>query len=432
MKITQHLKKISWTVADKSTFVLYGIATVVMLQVTDSFELGIFTLFNNLHNFIMAIGGYLGLQSLLHFSADENEKPLINTYAIINLIIVILLFNVLIFLFREPIANILNEPNLITVFQAITFLMLLTIPRYFSIYIMYRELKIFRLFITNIVYFGTMSGLIFYCVITSRFLTYIDIIYITYIGSGLSVIVGFILTFQYWKFSLKGATKYLEVVKFSLKYAVQGITLTLPKNLDVFAIQLFFGTHIVGLYAPAKTIFRFIDDAMNTVYSIIYTPTVKYFAANDIFSLNKLISKVISILMIFFTVITVICWFGGSDILEYFLPEKFILAIPFFNILLLSSILMPITLLCTTISASGKPELVSKFTLYSFIFWLASFVVIGKYFQEYEKLVAAPNLIFVGVLSLFLFRYASKNFDLKFKQLFRSIPDFYNLLRKKF
>jgi O-antigen/teichoic acid export membrane protein len=246
----------------------------------------------------------------------------------------------------------------------------------------------------------------------------------------LSAIVGFILTFNYWKFSLKGATKYLEVVRYSVKYAVTGTTLTLPKHLDVFAIQLFFGTHIVGLYAPAKTIFRFIDDAMNTVYTIIYAPTVKYFAVNDIFSLNKLISKAISVLMIGFTFITVICWLGGSNILEYFLPERFILAIPFFNILMLSSILLPITLLCTTISASGKPELVSKYTVYSFIFWVVSFYVIGNYFQEYEKLIAIPNLIFTAILSLFLFRYANKNYDLRFKQLFRSIPDFYNLLKK--
>jgi O-antigen/teichoic acid export membrane protein len=431
MKITQHLNKISWSVADKTTFALYGIATIAVLQVTNSIEFGLFTLFNNLHNFILAIGSYLGLQSLLHFSSDENEKPLINTYSLINLTIVISFITVIIFLFQNQIANILNEPNVIVIIQSLPVLMLISIPRYFVVFIMYRELKMLQVFVANLVYFGTMSGIIFYCVFTNRFLYCTDMIHITYLGSALSTVVAFILTFNYWKFSLKGATKYLDVVRYSAKYAVTGITLTLPKTLDVFAIQLFFGTHIVGLYAPAKTIFRFIDDAMNTVYAMIYAPTVKYFAANDIHSLNKLISKAISILMIGFIFITVICWSGGSNILEYFLPERFVLAIPFFNILMLSAILMPITLLITTISASGKPEIVSKYIIYSFVFWAISFYVIGTYFQEHEKLVAIPNLIFTAILSFFLFRYANKNYTLKFKQLFRSIFDFYSLILSK-
>lgn len=430
MKITQHLNKISWSVADKTTLVLYGIATIAILQVTDNIELGLFTLFINLHNFILAIGSYLGLQSILHFSADENEKPLINTYSLINLTIVISVLTVLIFLLKNQIANILNEPNIIIILQALPLIMLISIPRYFAVYIMYRELKMLQVFVANLMYFGTMSGIIFYCVFTNRFLYCDDIIHITYFGSALSTIVAFILTSKYWRFSLKGMTKYFDIVRYSAKYAITGITLTLPKTLDVFAIQLFFGTHIVGLYAPAKTIFRFVDDAMNTVYAMIYAPTVKYFSANDIHSLNKLISKAISILMICFIFITVICWSGGSDILEYFLPERFVLAIPFFNILMLSSFFMPITLLITTISASGKPEIVSKYIIYSFIFWVISFYVIGNYFNEYEKLLAIPNLIFTVILSFFLFRYANKNYNLKFKQLFRSIPDFYALIKK--
>ena len=432
MKITNHLGKISWSAADKATYVLYGIALIAILQITDYTELGLFTLFNNLHNFILAIGGYLGFQSLLHFSSNEKEKPLINTYAMINASIVVFFLTVVIFLLQTKIADLLNEPNLFIIIQSLSFLLLFSIPRYFAIFIMYRELKMFKVFIANLVYFGTMSIFIFYCVFTNKFLHFTDIINITYIGTILSAIVAFVLTFNYWKFSFKGITKYLDVVNYSMKYAVTGITLTLPKTLDVFAIQLFFGTHIVGLYAPAKTIFRFVDDAMNTIYAMIYAPSVKYFSSNDIFSLNKLTSKAISVLMVGFMFITLICWCGGSNILEYFLPEKFILAIPFFNILMLSAVFMPITLLGTTISASGKPEIVSKYIIYSFIFWVGSFCVIGTYFNEYEKLIAIPNLVFTVIFSFFLFRYANKNYDLKFRQLFRSIPDFYHLLRNKF
>ena len=53
---------------------------------------------------------------------------------------------------------------------------------------------LFFLFLLNLAYFGTMSGMIIYNVICSNFLTYSDLINITYIGSFASVTFGMILT----------------------------------------------------------------------------------------------------------------------------------------------------------------------------------------------------------------------------------------------
>jgi O-antigen/teichoic acid export membrane protein len=147
--------------------------------------------------------------------------------------------------------------------------------------------------------------------------------------------------------------------------------------------------------------------------------------------LNKLITKSISLLIICFGFLTLLCWLGVSNSLSYFLPEKFLLAIPFFNILMLSSIILPFTLLNTTVIASGKPEIVAKYTLFSFPFWLGSYYIIGNYFKEYEALIALPYFVFTLVLSLFLFRYANKHYQFKPKQIFRSIPDAYSFISTK-
>ncbi|MPN34516.1 hypothetical protein SDC9_182010 [bioreactor metagenome] len=164
---------------------------------------------------------------------------------------------------------------------------------------------------------------------------------------------------------------------------------------------------------------------------MIYAPSVKCFANNDMVSLNKLISKSISLLMISFTGLTIACWLCAPTVFSYFLPERFISATPFFNVLMLSSIVLPLTLLSTTISASGKPEIVAKYILYSLATWIVSFYIIGNFLQNYEILVAVPNFIFNLILAVFLFRYASKHYNLRFRQLFRSIPDFYYFILQK-
>ncbi len=432
MRLTEHLNKISWSIADKSTYVLYGIATIAILRVTNDIEFGIFTLFNSLHNLILNISDSFALQSILQFSAFEEEKPRINLIAIFNHIIVVSVFVSLILIFSYPLADTLGEPKIIELSKALPILAMFSIPRYFCNRIMYRELKIFRLFLTNLVYFGTMSGIIIYCIIYDIFLSYKSIIYITYIGAAAGTLVAILLTLSYWKFSLKGKTKYLDVIKFSFKYTITGIILPLPKYCDVFIVQYFFGTSIVGLYAPAKNIFRFVDEAINTVSSLIYAPSVKFIVKKDIKSLNSLLSKSISVMFVGFIILTILCFIGISDYFSSFLPNKFSDSIPIFNFLMLASILLPITLLNTPINAIGKSEVIAKYVLISIIFWGLSFIVIGVYFNSYINLIPVPFIIFLLVLSILLFRYSKKHFDIKFIQLFRVIPDAIMFIKRKF
>jgi O-antigen/teichoic acid export membrane protein len=431
MRISAHFNKISWSVADKLMYVLYGVATIGALQITNEIELGIFTLFNYLHNFILALGDFLGLQAIFQFSADESEKPRVNALSMLNQIIVVTIFVGIVFLFRFPLANLLEQPNLVIVAESLPILALLSIPRYFSVRILYRELKIFRLFVINLVYFGSMSGIIFYCIFTNRFLHFIDFINVTYIGSALAAIISVIISYEFWKFSFKGFIKYSEIVSFSLKYAITGISLLLTKSLDVFIIQYFWGTHLVGIYSVAKTIFRFIDEAINTITAMIYTPIVKYIKLNDKIYLNKIITKSVSILVVGFGFITLFCWLFADSIFGFFLPEKFVRATPYFNILMLSSLLLPFTLLSSAINGSGKPEKVAKYILFSSLFWFGSYFIFGKFFNEYDILIAFPYFIFALVLSIFLFKYSNKNFGFRFSQIFRAIPDFFNLIAKK-
>ena len=432
MQLTKHLNKISWSVADKSTYVLYGFATIAILAITNEIEYGIFSLFNYLHNFIFNISDSFTLQSLLQFSAVEEEKPRVNLIALINHTIFITIIVLLVLIFKSPISVLLSEPKIINVANALPLLALFSIPRYFCYRIMYRELKTFRLFMTNLVYFGSMSFLILYCYFQNFFLTYSDIINITYLGSALGTIVAILLSLKYLKFSFKGKTKYSDIMKFSAKYTVGSIILPIPRYCDIFFIQYFWGTSFVGLYSPAKTLFRFIDELINTVYSLIYSPSVKYIAKNDIKSLNSIITKSVSLLLVTFSFITLLSFLGVSDYFSVFLPNKFVQAIPLFNILMLSSILLPITLLTSTISASGKPEIVAKYSLFAFLIWIISFMVIGFFFNSHIILIPIPFVIFQATIAFCVFRYANKHFNFQFKQLFRIIPDGLMFIKNKF
>ncbi len=434
MNISKNIRNISWTALDKATFMLYGVASIILLRITDSFELGLFTLFNNIHNLIFSIGYYLGLQSLLHFSSDKKQNPIINFYAILNITIIVVFLNALIIIAKYPLSNIFNEAYLVDIIDALPIIMLLTIPRYFNLTICYRETQIRRLFALNLIYFGSMSGIIFYNVWNNTFLTHYDLINIAYIGSALSVVVGVILNAKHWKFKLPNKNsiiRYKDIVSYSAKFSIGSIALTIPRTLDAYIIQYFFGTNVVGLYAPAKTIFRFVEDLTNAIYFTIYSPTVKYFANNDMLNINKLISKAISLMFIFFLVATIFCWIFGGSLFNLFLPEKFIAALPIFNWLMLTSLFLPFTLLNTAINAEGKPELVSKYTLIGVVFWLISFWFVAISFPNTIEVVAVPYIIFTFVLSFLFFNYAKRHYNLKLHQIFRFFPDTYNFVKSK-
>ncbi|MBR3090923.1 MAG: hypothetical protein IKH10_02890, partial [Bacteroidetes bacterium] len=131
MYLTDHLNKISWSVADKSTYVLYGIATIAILAVTNDIEFGVFTLFNTLHNLILNISDSFSLQAILQFSAVEEEKPRVNLIALFNHVVLVCIFVAVTLIFSHGIAELLGEPKFVEVAKALPLLALFSIPRYF-------------------------------------------------------------------------------------------------------------------------------------------------------------------------------------------------------------------------------------------------------------------------------------------------------------
>lgn len=149
-------------IADKLMYVIYGIATIALLQVTNSTELGIFALFNSLHNFILAIAGGLGTTAMLQFAAYKDEITLINFYCFINFVLVCVACFLIIFAFQTPLSIILKEPRFTDIVSSLPLLILLSIPRYFIYHILIRDVNIPGCFFVTFAYTGTMSGMIFY------------------------------------------------------------------------------------------------------------------------------------------------------------------------------------------------------------------------------------------------------------------------------
>ena len=263
-----------------------------------------------------------------------------------------------------------------------------------------------------------------------------DLINITYIGSCASILVGLFLTGKYLRFRLATSNtivRYKEVVKYSATISIGGIAQTLPRMLDVYFVQFFFGLAVVGLYAPAKTIFRFVEDLINAIYSTIYSPTVKYFANDDIIGVNKIITKSVSFLVTLFASATLFCWLGGDSVIEYILPEKFVNSISILNYLLLASIFLPFTLINSVINANGYPQIVAKYILFGVVGWFISFALVGTFFNETTYFIALPYIVYSLILMLLTFCYARKHYHFKFKQIFRLFSDgyffFYNKVR---
>lgn len=431
MRIQEHIDKISWSLADRVVMVFYGIVTIFQINAAAPEEFGLFFLLNSANTWIFVVCDAFALQSLIQFGMDKQNRRKTNTMSALFMVGISMGISTLIFLFRYPLSGVFSEPRLIEIGTLLPLYALVSMTRLYAVKIQYRYQNLRTIFIINLLHFGTMTAVTFYLIFRNGNLDFNDLVLVYFSGNILSTIFSMFVIRKELDFSLKGSLQSTRLVKFGLPMMLQAAFHSIPKQLDVFIIQYFFSTTVVGVYGSAKSLFRVFDEAANASYGLIYPTAVRKIQQNDKAELVSLITKATSFLLFSFAILFVILEAGLTElVISAFLPASYFDAVGQFNVLLLGALVYPFVILPLVIHAEGRPEIVLKFTLYSLIFSFAGFLISGL---SGKPVLAPLGLVFYyysfGIIS---FVYLKRRYGFPFKMIFRAVEDSRRFVNDKF
>jgi O-antigen/teichoic acid export membrane protein len=427
MRVQEHIGKIFWSLADKVLYIIYGIVQIYQFKYSDPKEFGIFALLIGIHTWLFITGDSIALSSIIQFGVKKENRPKINYYSIIMLLIYLIPLPLLVFLFRYQLASLFDLPRMTDIAIALPILTVLTIPRIFGAKFCFRDYKMKSLFFINLFFFGTMSLATFYYVYSVHFLSFKVLVIIYFLGTLASSITSIIVSWKDLQFSKYGEIKLKEILNFSLPLMLTNVFYALPRNLDSYIIKFFFPVESVGIYFSAKTLYRVFEETHNAAVGLFYPSAVKQLQNKNYKELEDLVSKTISFMFFFFLISVAILELGaGKWFISTFLPARFYDTIPLFNILIFSAIMLPFSLLLSLTTADNKPKIVLKSAIISFLVFVGVLILVGIYGSYYYIPFAMVAYIYTyGALGIY---YGRKLYSYKFKSLFRAVEDSYHYL----
>jgi len=429
MRLKEHLDKVTWSVADKMLFVGYGVVTIFQFNAMKPEEMGLFALLITILNWIFIISDAFALQNLIQFGTRKSDRTKLNLIVTIVHITITLGCSLMLLLFGEELAYFFKESRLIEVTEYLVILTIFNIPRTYAIKIFYRDIKMNFLFISNAIYFGTMTVLTFYNILIIKHLDFKSLSLLNIIGMGISAVFSIILIRKDLSWSFKGDIKFREIVDFSIPYTITSALHLMPRQLDIYIIQYFFQTKVVGIYYLAKNLFRAFEEIVNAANGLIYPAAVRQIAKNDYKSLFDMTTKSISYILFFNLCSIIVLNLGLTELfINWFLPEKYYMAIPMFNLLSFVALGLPVTILGSVLIAFNKPKTTVKIMVSALILWFVAFYFVG--INHNPNLIPLSHVVYYFVLSILMFMTTKKLINLRIIHIFRFVNDIRSLLKK--
>ncbi len=420
MKLSSHLGKISWSLADKGLYVLYGFVQLLQIKALPAEVYGVFALLVGLNTWIMIVSDGSALQGVIQFGTQAPERGRVNAMAVTIHATISLGAAFVVFLLRDPLAEVV-DPRFVEVATLLPLYALLTLPRMFCLKLIYREMRMKELFATDLIWFGVRTAMTVWMLSEGRLNTLSDIVLIDFVGMAASSLAAIVLSWRYMEFSWRGTITLKEYLRFGVPLAVATALNSTPRQLDVMVIAAFFGVGVVGVYNPAKNLFRFFEQAFDAVVTLLYPAAVRMYSQHRMEDLQVLITKAISVTLIPAIIAVVILELGASNVIVWLLGEQYAGAVVHFNVLILGALGMPFWLMGSVIAAMGHSTIVVRYSAVGLILSLGTLFIVGATGLEWAiGLGMVVNWFVVGALCT---AYVRRSVHFPLNAMFRAVDD---------
>ncbi len=431
MKLSENLDKVAWSLLDKGLYVLYGFVVILQIRKIEPAELGLYGILIALHTWIFVVADSLFLQSIIQFGFDAKTERRANSFSLIFLTLFVVSFTFAFSFLANFWIEFFNESGLVKVAIFLPWLSILTIPRIYCLKFAYKHSNMFKVFIVDAAFFITMSFLTIFLFFTQPTFTFYTLIKIYLTGTVLSSFVAIIILRKQIRLGFLGDLRIKDYFKFGLPMMFLSLFQSIPRQLDVLFLQYFFQSKTVGIYYSAKTLFRLFEEALNAGYSLVYPTAVRLIAKNRKDELESLIIKSTSFTFLGLISLFILLEFGGSSFfIRFFLPNKYLLSVDFFNVMLVSTLFMPLQLYASIMIAEKKLRLVVIYFFLATLFSVLVFVGIGVI--KLATLMPLGLVAYYFIIGTLVYFQLRKEHNYKLIYLFQSIKDILSFVQYKF
>lgn len=430
MRVKDHLDKISWSFANRLIYLVWGLINLVIIGHTDPYNIGLYFLFTQLITYLASVSDSFSLQGIIQFGNRLEDRPKLNSIAMLLQSFFLLFVPIILFLFRHEFSNLLGGDDFIEVSYFLPLISVFVIPRTFAYKILARDLEYKKSFFIDFINFGIMTLVIGYYIVTKDFLFFSDLIISYLIGSATSGIYSAILIIKKSSFGTNGIITFRKYLNFAIPWTIHAIFYSSIKYLDVYAISFAINSKdsikIVGLYSSAKILFKVFEQISDGVSALVYPSAVKNIDYKD--KVRSIMTKSTSFVLILNIIIFTLLQIGVADFIIYnFLPVKFHSSINYFKILLIATLFLPFASLNMILTAINKIKSVVYISIIAAITSLISIFVIAQVAEyEFVSLGIVIYYIIIGLSSLYIVK---KQLGFPIFDIFRAIPDTKNFIK---
>ena len=422
MKIQEHIAKISWTAGSKLLIILYGFIQILQIRSLPVYEYGLYSLLISVQTWVFIISDSSALLSIIQFGSDEKNRPKVNLIVLFLHIGISLGIPIVFFLSKGILVSILKEPGIETVANLLIPFCILFIPRTFCYRILVRDMNMKGVFWVDFAWLGTMTLVTMYLLMNNSLNTLQEMVIINYSGAAVSSLVGVFICWKQLSFSLNGTITSRNIIRFSLSQALASGLGNVIRQLDVFIVQFYFSSVIVGIYNAAKTLYRTYETGYDAALILLYPSSVRLIAENRLEDLKILFTKALalSFFPIMLVVIAVSTGFFDIAIRYLFKGEEYVQAIPYFNILSLAVIAMPLAFFSVVIVALRDIKTQLTAIIVSTVLSSLTLVVVGK--LRIPELIPLGTIFYFLIFGIFSYLYFKKKFHLTMVEILKEIP----------
>ncbi|MBP7093447.1 MAG: oligosaccharide flippase family protein, partial [Candidatus Kapabacteria bacterium] len=265
--------------------------------------------------------------------------------------------------------------------------------------IIYREMRMKDLFVADAIWFGVRTAMTFWFIANDSLHSLSDIVLIDFAGMAASSLATMALTRKDLIFGWSGSISFGTYLRYGVPLAMATALNSAPRQLDVYVIAAYFGVGVVGVYNPAKNLYRFFEQAFDAVTTLLYPAAVRMYTQHRMEDLQILITKAISITLIPTIIAVVVLELGLSRMIIPILGDNYAAAVDHFNVLSIAALGMPFVLMSSIIAAMGRSTAIVRYSAVGLLVAGGVLFVVGELGEPlFVGLGLVANTIVVGIL----------------------------------
>jgi O-antigen/teichoic acid export membrane protein len=410
MKISEHLDKGIWTIADKSLLLVYGFGVILLVvNVLPRDEWGAFSIFQSIFLIICVLADSIFLQPMVKFASEhEAEVPHVLAGAFNLYTASMVLCGAIGAMLATTLGTIYKSPELAQMLPLLPVFLVMSLFRNVGIRYLQVDLRINAIFWVDLAFFGSILIL---CILLNAFgrLNAVQFLYLNIIGAGLSSTVAIAFCFDAFRtmplFRVP-RHEYLRMFSFAKYQAGTSALLTLQQWSDVLIVGFYFNPSEVGIYNAAKNMYRFLDAVREGATLLVVPITSRLYTQRDFKGLSILIEKLLFGAFIVLVPISLVLALGAWPLFHIMYKGQYDAGTVVFQILILSGFTLPLSLVGTNaLIGMGKARSLFLVTLGSVTtFFVASYFLVPRFASKGQALAVFISLTVLAVLQFFAMR----------------------------